>query len=319
MLNFRHHLLPALVFCAAMYSTSCSREEYILMQGQAQGGIYSVKCKVDTRMASALKEGIDSVLAEIDNSLSGYNPTSALSRRNRGENLYDRHVNRMEWFCDSLYEATGGILDTRAGALFDLWGFGFKEGSFPTEEQVAAAMQERFTENFNAVAQGYSADKVAEYLFSKGVTDLLVDVGGEILCSGVNPSGTGWTIGIDAPEDGSIPGRRLEGKFTLPPGGTYGVVTSGNYRKFFIRDGVKYPHTIDPRTGYPVTHKLLSATIIAPTSALADALATVAMVLGPEKAREMIEGRSDIEGCLISAKEEGEGCDIWCSEGFELN
>jgi len=304
-----------------LFSCSIPREKYVLMQGQAQGGIYSVKCKVDVRQAAVLKEGVDSVLAEIDNSLSGYNPNSALSRRNRGENLYDRHVNRMEQFCDSLYDATDGILDTRAGALFDIWGFGFKEEEFPNEEQIADAMQNRFTENFNAVAQGYSADKVAEYLFGKGVTNLLVDVGGEILCSGVNPSGTGWTIGIDAPEDGSIPGRKLEGKFNLPAGGRYGVVTSGNYRKFYIRDGVKYSHTIDPRTGYPVTHNLLSATIIAPTSALADALATVAMVLGPEKAREMIESRDDIEGCLISAKSSGndkEDYEIWCSPGLSL-
>ena len=117
--------------------------------------------------------------------------------------------------------------------------------------------------NFNAIAQGYSCDLVAEYLHSLGVNQMLVDVGGEIYCEGLNPSGQPWGIGLDRPVDGNdTPGEDLQGIFRAGPE-PCGVVTSGNYRKFYVRDGKKYAHTIDPKTGCPVTHSLLCATVIA--------------------------------------------------------
>ena len=164
--------------------------------------------------------------------------------------------------------------------------------------------------NFNAIAQGYSCDKVAAYLYDIGVKDMLVDIG-EIFCDGLNPQGKPWRIGIDKPEDGNnTPGAELNGIWESD-GSAKGVVTSGNYRKFYIKDGVKYSHTIDPRTGYPVQHKLLSATVIAPTAMKADAYATYCMVIGTEKAQEFILSRPDLEACLISEE-------IWTSPGFKL-
>lgn len=152
--------------------------------------------------------------------------------------------------------------------------------------------------NFNAVAQGYTCDLVADYLRSIGVTDMLVDIG-EIYCAGCNPAGRDWSIGVDRPVDGNdTPGADLDGIW-VSSGRSCGIVTSGNYRKYYVRDGRKYAHTIDPRTGYPVEHTLLSATIVAPSAAEADALATYCMVLGYEEARAFIESRPDIEGYLI--------------------
>jgi len=169
--------------------------------------------------------------------------------------------------------------------------------------------------NFNAVAQGYTCDMVADYLKSLGVKDMLVDIG-EIYCAGHNPSGRDWSIGVDRPVDGNeTPGADLDGIW-VSGGQSCGIVTSGNYRKFYIRDGRKYSHTIDPRTGYPVDDSLLSASIVAPTAAAADAYATYCMVLGFDAARAFIESRPDLEGYLIYDLDGS--MTEWASSGFTL-
>jgi len=142
-----------------------------------------------------------------------------------------------------------------------------------------------------------------------------VDIG-EIFCQGRNPSGKPWTIGVDRPEDGNMtPGANLQAVFQAS-GAPQGIVTSGNYRKFYIRDGRKYAHTIDPRTGYPVSHNLLSATLVAPTAMDADAYATYCMVIGLAEAQAFILGRDDLEGYLIY-DEDGQ-MKSWSSPGFEV-
>ena len=182
-----------------------------------------------------------------------------------------------------------------------------------TGSDLAAAAPARL--NFNAVAQGYTCDLVADYLRSIGVTDMLVDIG-EIFCAGRNPAGRDWSIGVDRPVDGNdTPGADLDGIW-ISGGRSCGIVTSGNYRKFYVRDGRKYAHTVDPRTGYPVDHSLLSATIVAPTAAEADAYATYCMVLGYDEARGFIESRPDLEGYLIR---DADGTMVeWASPGFSL-
>lgn len=145
---------------------------------------------------------------------------------------------------------------------------------------------------------------------------MLIDVGGEIFCQGVNPGGNRWSVGVDRPVDGNnIPGKDLQGIIGIGPE-PCGVVTSGNYRKYYIKDGRKYSHTIDPRTGYPVSHSLLSATVIAPDAAMADALATYCMVVGLEKAREFISSRQDIDGYLIYS--DGDTLSVWHSDGVTV-
>lgn len=305
----------ALFAALATFSTSCSQKEYVTLSGFAQGGTWTVKCSEGDMDAKALNAGLDSILAVIDRAVSGYNPGSLLSLYNAGGNVIDdgsaeyEVFNSMASFCDSMYVATEGVMDTRAAALYDVWGFGFKNRQMPDETTIAAAMADRSKMNFNAVAQGYSADLMARYLSSHGVQDMLVNIGGEMYCCGVNAQGSPWKVGIDTPTDGNNdPGRNLSYIFEVNR--PCGVVTSGNYRKFYIKDGVKYSHTIDPRSGYPVSHNLLSATIIAPTSALADALATYCMVVGMQQAQQLILSREDLEGCLITDSE------TWTSPGF---
>lgn len=171
--------------------------------------------------------------------------------------------------------------------------------------------------NFNAVAQGYSCDTVARYLDKLGVRDMLVDIG-EIWCRGVNQSGRPWRVGVDRPKDGNnTPGADLDGIWESSGSAGQGIVTSGNYRKFYIKDGRKFSHTIDPRNGYPAENTLLSATVTAPSAASADAYATYCMVLGYEEAKAFIESRADLEGYLIRATPDG-SMEEWASSGFRL-
>ena len=308
-----------LLLLTALLFISCSRDRYIALSGFAQGGTYTVKMNMKGVSAnpSSIQMAVDSILTAVDNSLSGYNKNSILSKYNAGQ---DVSLNQM--FIDilrlseDLKEETDGAFDVGAAPLFDIWGFGFTRDSLPDPLQIQEAMAQNGKKlNFNAIAQGYTCDVVASYLRSLGVKDMLVDIG-EIYCQGLNPNGRNWTIGIDSPVDGNeSPGEMLQGIYqcTEEP---QGIVTSGNYRKYYLKDGRKYAHTIDPRTGYPVDHNLLSATVKAPTAAEADAYATYCMVIGLEESKAFIQGRPDLEAYLVY--DEGGYMQTWSSDGFQV-
>lgn len=303
------------IFISILLLCSCQRDRYAVINGYAQGGTYTVKANLKgTRVSrKGMAAEIERLLVGIDTTLSGYNKSSQLSRFNRGEDFEPGPMFRELLDISEKYrETTDGAFDVWAAPLFDIWGFGFRTDSLPDNERIKEAMaltREHKRLNFNAIAQGYSCDVIARYLHSIGVKDMLVDIG-EIYCEGVNPKGRGWSIGIDTPFDGNnTPGASLSGIWESD-GGAHGVVTSGNYRKFYIKDGKKYAHTIDPRTGRPVDHDLLSATVVAPTATEADALATYFMVAGFEEARKYIEAHSGIEACLICSDS------TWCSRNF---
>ncbi len=325
-------------------------DRYVTISGYAQGGVYSVKLNLNGRDGMIRKDvhqiqdSIDAILESVDKSLSGYNKNSLLSRFNAGirivpDSLFvDIYLKAYE-----IFEETSGVVDVAAGPLFDIWGFGFKNGSMPDDTLVSQTLKwcgmkrlhgdirSRIMSdgmlssadmlldegklpalNYNAIAQGYSCDLVAQYLYSIGVKDMLVDIG-EIYCDGKNPSGRSWSLGIDSPVDGNnTPGADLQAIINVPDG-PCGVVTSGNYRKYYVKDGRKYSHSIDPRSGYPVSHNLLSATIIAPDATLADAYATYCMVIGLEDAKLFIENSPDLEGCLIYDQDGTFG--LWHSSG----
>lgn len=315
-------------------TVSCGgNEDYYNIEGYAQGGTYRITLRSDLKKCKELQEGVERILADIDNSISGYNPSSALSMFNGnfngnnegpcqapdsevsgseapGNGMSDSVMSDSEVpgrnpiltdifaLSERIYRECGGYFDVSSGALFDAWGFGFKEGTFPDMADIDSIMDftgmdkiifrdgrlvktdPRVTLNFNAIAQGYTCDIIAGYLAGEGITDMLVNVGGEIFCRGVNPSGKEWTIGIDAPIDGNmVAGEKLQTVIEIPvsENGT-GVVTSGNYRKFYIKDGKKYSHTVNPKTGLPVEHNLLSATVISDN---ASAEAILALADGP--------------------------------------
>ena len=343
-------ILPLIAAISLVLLGSCEqRDKFITIRGYAQGGVYSVTMNLKGVHVSRdqIAESITSILENIDTTLSGYNKNSILSRFNAGKDVVPNKlfIDAYNIGCE-IYNQTAGVVDVASAPLFDLWGFGFKTGVMPTDDEVERVRinsglgrciesskeinsqtlnAEDFLLpesgsvlpqlNYNAVAQGYSCDLVAEYLYSIGVQDMLVDIG-EIYCDGRNPSGLSWTVGIDKPVDGNNElGADVQGVFKVPSG-PHGVVTSGNYRKFYIKDGKKYAHTIDPRTGYPVSHSLLSATVIAADATLADAYATYFMVVGLDESKEFLKGRVDMEVCLIY-DEEGE-FKTWCTPGFLL-
>ena len=340
-----------LIYILVAVSFSCApRDRYVTVTGFAQGGTYTVKFNMNgvEEKPEAVRDSIDAILGNIDRSLSGYNRNSLLSRFNSGEAIApDSLFVDIYRYAYDIYRETEGVVDVASAPLFDLWGFGFTSDSLPSPSEVekvrlnsgmgrllsdveeavgsdgilvpSALLKDADGEfpklNFNAIAQGYSCDVVARYLYSIGVKDMMVDIG-EIFCDGKNPSGLPWTLGIDRPVDGNNdPGMQLQGIFRSPEG-PHGIVTSGNYRKFYIRDGRKYAHTIDPRTGMPVQHQLLSATIVAENALLADAYATYCMVVGLEEAQVFLSSRPDMEGCLIY--DDNGLFRSWCSEGFVL-
>ena len=344
-----------LVLAAALLLSACGpRDRFIQVSGYAQGGVYTVKVNLKgvSVTPEEIRDSVDAILVRIDTTLSGYNKGSLLSRFNAGETIrpnglfLDMYRIGYDW-----YRRSAGVLDFAAGPLFDAWGFGFKSGEMPSDEAVAAirassgmgllkpSMTPRadgtlsvrdvridgtdvpVVLNYNAIAQGYSCDLVAAYLYSIGAKDMLVDIG-EIWCDGHNPGGQPWSVGVDRPydrpDDGTDRvGAELDGVWSSS-GAPAGIVTSGNYRKFYVRDGRKYAHSIDPRSGYPVQHNLLSATVVSPDgAAAADALATWCMVVGLDDARKLLEGLDGVEGYLIYTAEDGIMTE-WATPGFTL-
>ena len=346
---------PVLLFLLLLLLASCGeRDRYVQVSGYAVGGTYTVKLNmkgVDVAPGE-VRDSIESILTRIDTTLSGYNKASLLSRFNAGESVRpNRLFLEMYRMAYGWHERSEGILDFAAGPLFDAWGFGFKSGEMPSDEEVATIrtscgmhlLKPEMTPagdgtlsvrdlrldgtdtpvvlNYNAIAQGYSCDLVAAYLYSIGVKDMLVDIG-EIWCDGLNPSRRPWSVGVDRPfdrpDDGTDElGAELDGIWSSD-GSACGIVTSGNYRKYYVRDGRKYAHSIDPRTGYPVQHNLLSATVISPAGAAdADALATWCMVVGLEEAESLLQGLEGVEGYLIYTAEDGSMAE-WATPGFTL-
>lgn len=333
------------LLCFLCLMPGCVRQgdHYVQITGYAQGGTYSVKLNLKgvNVPVETVRDSIDALLLQIDTTLSGYNKKSLVARFNAGEKvpatplfLEMYRLSRQYW------ERSEGLVDCAAGPLYDAWGFGFKNSRFPSEEEVSALLEKcgmgrlpaelpveggyvnpaalGFPQlNYNAIAQGYSCDVIARYLYGIGVKDMLVDIG-EIWCDGVNPSGKEWAVGIDRPVDQPEEASdELDGVWTSG-GRACGVVTSGNYRKFYLKDGRKYAHTIHPKTGFPVSHNLLSATVVSAGSAAeADALATWCMVLGLEPAKALLLDSPGLEGYLIYEDATGEMKE-WASPGFTL-
>lgn len=326
-------LLPLAVLFALCTACNNTPGAYRSFDGFAQGGTYHITCNLDGIPDSPATHLPDSLLLffnQINHSLSGYDSTSVISSVNRGDNPpLDRLF--IETFNASkrVWEESDGYFDITGAPLFDAWGFGFKDREKVTDSMIDSILQfvgsdkvriierdtaidgiqgtysflelddSRMKVNFNAIAQGYTCDYIASKFDSWGMTDYLIEVGGEIYAKGVNSKGKAWRVGIDRPEDGNIlPGESLEAVIEIS---NMGLVTSGNYRKFYIEEGKKYSHTINPKTGYPVSHTLLSATVVAPDATTADAYATYFMVIGLEKAKEVLAGRPDLGAVLIYA------------------
>ncbi len=322
------------ILAVILVVSSCTPQaEYAEINGLTQGTTYHIVIEKSPGLdIMNLRQDIEALLTDIDNSLSIYNDSSVISLINSNRSDITDTLFR-EVFRASLLisEQSGGLFDITIGPLVKSWGFGpdALKRFDPTMldslkalvgmdklriegDRVIKADPYMFID-VNAIAQGYTVDLVVDLLAVNGIDECLVEVGGEVRTLG-DKNGVGWKVGIDTPTDGNYtPGADLQAKVRLD---NRALATSGNYRKFFVEDGVKYSHTIDPRTGYPVRHTLLSATIIAPDGATADAWATACMVAGTEAAISFIEKYDNLEGYLVYSDEKGE-MRSWMSEGIK--
>ncbi len=291
-------------------------ESYRTISGFTQGTSYNITYQGERDYTVQ----IDSLLLDFDESLSFYSDSSLLSAVNGGETrTVDSTFIEVFVLSQKIYAISDGLFDPTLGALFELYKSKDKELINNNIERIRASVglssvtlqdaeiikQDSSTKlDFSGIAQGMAVDKVAELLSTFGVKNSMVEIGGEILATGVSPRGKKWRIGIDLPEEGNmVSGAELSGIIEI--GGVnskdnptiQGVATSGNYRKFIdLPNGQRITHTIDPRTKEPVTHNLLSATVVAPSAALADGLATAAMVGGVEWTKAMIESLNSAGG-----------------------
>ena len=310
----KYFIVCLFLFIAVLLSCNFSGRQYRIIDGFALGTTYHiVYCDVQNR---DFQPAIDSLLAVFCKSLSIYDSASIIAKVNRNEpvevdDFFERVFNRSR----EIYAISAGAFDISAAPLFDVWGFGFKHKEKVTPQVIDSirkfvGMDKVWLEDrrvikadprvnlcMNAVAKGYSSDIVAVYLEAEGITDYLVEIGGEIRCAGKNKRGRPWAVAIDSPEDGNMtPGENVQAilQFT-----DRSMATSGNYRKYYIEGGKKIAHTINPNTGYPVTHTLLSATVLADDCMTADAYATVLMVLGVEEAEQFLDKHPELDAYLI--------------------
>lgn len=289
-----------------------------------KGLIFGTMFSITYEHDKSLRTEIDKELERFDASLSMFNDSSIISRINRNEDITaDSLFTKVFRQAMRISEATNGSLDITVAPLVNAWGFGFTENISPTSDKIDSLLQivgwqkvqltnegkvikedPRIMLDCSAIAKGYAVDVIAALLKSKGVQNYMVDIGGEVNVAGVNPSGGMWRIGINKPEDDPL-SRNQSLQSILEVSGV-GIATSGNYRNFYYKEGMKYAHTIDPKTGYPVQHSILSSTVIAKDCMTADAYSTAFMVMGLEKAKALVESHPEIEAYFIFSDEKGE-------------
>ena len=290
----------------------------------AEGPIFGTIYHIKYEAPQALDSEIGQALREVDASMSVFNKQSTLSAINAGTSYHtDALLYDVLQRAFKVSEATNGAFDVTVMPLVNAWGFGFKKGEFPTAEQIDSLRQivgyqkislsadstlkktdSRVMVDCGAIAKGYGVDRVARTLRKHGVRNFMVEIGGEVVVKGKNPEGKSWQIGVSKPVENATQGAgELQTVLSLED---CAVATSGNYRNFYEKDGRKYAHTIDPRTGRPVQHSLLSATVMAPDCTTADAYATAFMVMGMDEAKKVLALHKELRVYFIYQDSKGQ-------------
>lgn len=323
-----------LVLIIVLFLVACQpkKSEYFRVSGFAQGTTYSIT--YENSVNEDFSTAIDSILKAFDRSLSIYDSTSIITRVNEN----DPDVLLDDWFVDVFNKSaevnvvSDGAFDITVGPVVKAWGFADGPVAKHDSAHIDSLLQfvgmdkvklegRKITKKFpgvkidvNAIAQGYSVDVVSRFFDGKGIKNYLVEIGGEVRAKGTNAKDRFWHIGIDKPADGNMdPGKELQAIIEIE---NKSLATSGNYRKFFVEDGVKYAHTIDPKTGFPARNTLLSATVVCDDCMTADAYATAFMVLGVEKSKELLKKLQGIEVYFVYSNSSG-GYEVFFSEGMK--
>jgi thiamine biosynthesis lipoprotein len=312
--------------------TACNTKQaaYIKNTGSVFGTYFNIVYQNPD--GTSIQAEIENLLDSLNNSLSTYEPKSVLSKVNNNQQVKaDSFFSTVFIQSIEIAQKTQGAFDPTVAPLVNAWGFGFGKKEKVTDilidsiktftgfekiwmkNKTIYKTDKRIMLDFSAIAKGYGVDIVADYLSKKGFKNYMVDIGGEVVAKGVNKTGNVWRIGINEPNDNEpVNARELQAIIKLPD---MAIATSGNYRNFYIENGRKFAHTINPHTGYPVNHSLLSASVIAKNCITADAYATACMVLGVEKSLILAEETPEIEIFLIYADENGENI-MTMTKGF---
>jgi thiamine biosynthesis lipoprotein len=298
-------------------------------KGMVFGTTYNITYQSDKN----LNDEICRELQKVDNSLSPFNAQSIITAVNQNEakplnDMFKEVFNRAMAISDD----TDGAFDITVAPLVNAWGFGFKNGVMPDSRQVDSLLQlvgyekvalksgrvvkqdPRIMLDCSAIAKGYGSDVVARFLRGRDIKNFMVEIGGEIVTSGVNPKRVPWKIGVTKPTDDTLSvSSELQTVLNVTD---KAMATSGNYRNYYYKGGKKYAHTINPKTGYPVQHSLLSATVLARDCATADAYATSFMVMGLDAAKRVLERHPEMMAYLIYSDDQGRNA-VWYSPSLK--
>ena len=311
--------------------------DYQTDKGFVFGTFYTVTYQSDVNLQQEIEAG----LKKVDNALSMFNEQSVIAHVNNGDCTIGKTEEDgmfMEVFRlgMDISKETDGAFDITVAPLVNLWGFGFKKNELPTSQAVDSIMQfvgygkvdctekdgvqtivkrdPRVMLDCSAIAKGYGCDVVARLLREKGVKNFLVEIGGEVVSCGISPKRLPWKIGVTKPvEDSLQAGGELQTMLNVTD---CAMATSGNYRNFYYKGGKKYAHTIDPKTGRPVQHSILSATVLAADCATADAYATSFMVMGMERAKTVLDRHPELMAYFIYSNADGQ-LDVWYSPSMK--
>jgi thiamine biosynthesis lipoprotein len=291
------------------------RQQQSMPYQHDEGFVFGTVYSITYQSSDNLKVDIEAELQKVDDEFSMFNERSTVARINRGETVQKSDMfNEVFELAQTVNRETNGAFDITVAPLVNAWGFGFKHESMPTRQQVDSLLKVRDQYDFSAIAKGYGSDVVARLLRKRGVQNFMVEIGGEIVTQGISERRLPWKIGVTKPTDDSLSvGGELQTVLNITD---VAMATSGNYRNFYYKGGRKYAHTIDPKTGYPVQHSLLSATVLAKNCAVADAYATSFMVMGVERAKELLERHPELMVYFIYAKPDGTN-GVWFSPSLK--
>jgi thiamine biosynthesis lipoprotein apbE len=312
---------------------------YIIKQQQDtpyqhdRGTVFGTTYSIIYQSNDNLNKEIMAALNEVDQSMSTFNKGSVISKINRNEQVQpDKMFADVFQLAEKISNETNGAFDVTVAPLVNAWGFGFKSGVRPTPHAIDSIKQfigykkvsyvdgrikkkdPRLMLDFSAIAKGYGSDVVASLLKRKGIENFMVEIGGEIVTRGISEKRLPWKVGVTKPSDDSLNvNQELQ---TILNVTNKAMATSGNYRKFYYKNGKKYAHTIDPMTGYPVQHNILSSTVLASNCAEADAYATAFMVLGLEKAQKVLDQHPELMAYFIYSDKDGKNA-VWFSSSLK--
>ena len=327
-----------LLIAAAVAAAGCNMTSTDRFAGRTMGTTYHVQVVASRFSRTAyLADRITARLAEVNQSMSTYRPDSEISRFNAMANTDTRlcvsaDFQQVMAVAAELYGRTGGAWDGTVAPLVNLWGFGTapRKDEMPSPAEIARVRQQvgfdrivrgddgclaktipSVSLDLASIAKGFGVDAVAKLLQDEGFRDFLVEIGGEVFASGLRPDGRPWQVGINRPD----PSAAADQVYRVVGLSGRALATSGDYRNFFVHQGVRYSHLIDPRTGYPVSNRVVSASVLAPNCTLADGLATALTVMGPARGTALVETLTGVECLVVVQDREGRLIDH-ASKGF---